>query len=324
MAHWYNIPLLRQVGHASVYFPIRGFLGCLEYLPAPLLKAICPPFGTLARLVDRRHVQVARNNLERAFPELSSTTRETIIRDMFRHFVMTFQDIILMKRYRKTRGMEPFVESFDRDIVEDLKNEGKGLIMVTGHMGNWELAGGALSSVFTLNSISRKFRNPLIRRGMVRFRQSFGQKILYADDGLDPMLDCLKRNECIALLPDKHLNTSRIPVKFFDRYVKAPTGPAMLCLRSGAPILTGGAFRVGKTSRFRIEKESVIRVRSGVRFRAEVERITQAYMTDIENCIRRYPEQWIWFHNRWKKSFSESESDFLPYHQTARRKQPVD
>ena len=314
MARWYRIPVVRQIGHALVYFPIRGLLGLLTWLPGPLLRPTCLGLGKLAYRVDRRHARIARENLQRAFPDRSPEECSQLVSRVYRHFSLMAQDTVLLWRSRGEDVLAKFFDEPDVSVLHALKEEGRGVIMVTGHMGNWEMAGSALATTFQVNGISREFRNPHIRRGMFRVRRAFGQKILFPHHGYDPMIECLKQNESLAVLPDKHLNSSRIPVEFFGRYVKAPSGPALLSLRSGAPILTGGAFRLGETTRFRLECEEVIRPDRKANFKAEIQRLTQAWTSSLETLIRRYPEQWIWFHNRWKKAFTQEQATFRPSH----------
>ncbi|MBN2490172.1 MAG: lysophospholipid acyltransferase family protein [Planctomycetes bacterium] len=171
---------------------------------------------------------------------------------------------------------------------------------MTGHFGNWELAGCALTGVYPINGISRRFRNPLIRRSILRLRRAFGEKVIFAGDGLEPMLACLRRNECIALLPDKRLRAARITVDFFGRRVCVPSSPALLSWRTGAPLLTGGALRIGETPRFQLVHGEPIRPDPTAPKGTEIRRLSQAWTTALEQLIRQHPEQWIWTHNRFK------------------------
>lgn len=302
MAHWYNIPVVRDIGHALIYVPIRSLVAALSCMPRWMIRPICIGLGDTVRFFDRRHTRLALANLKRAFPEKSTEECRGIVREIYRHQSLILQDIVLMWREKGENALERLVESPDLTLVRKLNQEGKGLILVTGHLGNWEVAGNTLSTVFTVNGLSREFTNPHIRRFIYRYRRAFGQKIIYANKGLEPMVECLERNECLALLPDKRLRSSRLQVEFFGRIVKAPTSPAILSWRSGAPILTGASFRIGHSSRFRLESGELIRPDYAVRKGAEIRRMTQAYMSSLEDLIRRQPEQWIWVHDRWKYS----------------------
>lgn len=302
MALWHHIPVVREVGHAAVYYPIRVAFGMFACLPARLLGPGCLAVANLTRWVFFRYTRVARENVERMLPEKTAEEQRAVVRGVFLHFALTMRDMILLWRSRKKADvLAEFVDPADLGPVEDLHREGRGLIQVCGHFGNWEIAGFAIGAIFTVNGLSREFRNPGIRRAILRIRTAFGQKILFPSHGIEPMLACLARNECLALLPDKHLRTSRIVVEFFGQRVYAPSGPAILSWRSGSPILVGGAFRVGESSRFRIEGSALIRPDRTQPKGREIQRITQEYMSGLEALIRRYPEQWIWFHSRWKK-----------------------
>jgi len=302
MAHWYRIPVVKDIGHALIYFPARGLVAALSCLPRSVIRPICIALADTLRFFDRHHTRIALANLKDAFPEKSTEECRTIVREIYRHLSLILQDTVIMWREKGDEVLERLVDSPDLTQVRELSREGKGLILVTGHLGNWEIAGNTLSTIFPVNGLSREFTNPHIRRFIYRYRKAFGQKIVYAKKGLEPMLECLARNECLALLPDKRLRSSRLPVAFFGRIVRAPTSPAILAWRSGAPILTGASFRIGHSSRFRLESGALIRPDHSMRKGAEIRRMTQAYMSSLEDLIRRHPEQWIWVHDRWKYS----------------------
>jgi len=301
MDRWYRTPILRQIGHVATYFPLRAAYGFFACLPSSLMRSACCWVATLIRWVDRTHARCAAANLTHAFPEKTNKERQAIVRGMYRHFALMIRDTILLWRHRNEDLLKTFFEDSDIEPFFELKREGKGLILVTGHLGNWEMAGCAFNSVYQINGFSHEFRNPYIRKSLIRLRATFGQKTIFTTQSMEVILECLRRNECLALLPDKHMKTSRIKVTFFGRHVYAPSGPAILSWRSGAPIFIGAAFRIGLSSRFRLETCPVIRPDLTAVKGAEIRRITQAYMDALEDLIRRHPEQWIWFHNRWKK-----------------------
>ena len=157
---------------------------------------------------------------------------------------------------------------------------------------------------------------------MEEFRETFGQKITYTKKGLLPMVNALKQGEFLALLPDKHLNSNQIPVHFFGSCVKAPSGPAVLSLKTGAPILPVAIARIGEKFQFCLEFGETIRPNPKAKFRSELRRITQAYMSALEQFIQKYPEQWIWWHRRWKKPVEPDEASIEAYHTTHPKKTP--
>ncbi|MBN2490983.1 MAG: hypothetical protein JXQ29_09050 [Planctomycetes bacterium] len=302
MNRWYRTPVLREVGHACVYFPLRAVYGLVALLPAALLRPACLAVAALVHCFDRPHTRIARRNLALVFPELHAAERRALVRRVYRHFALMMRDTILLWQARRKDVLERFFETPDLTTLRALKAEGKGLVLVTGHLGNWELAGCALTGVYQINGISRRFRNPLIRRSILRLRRSFGQNVIFAREGLDAMLACLRRNECLALLPDKRLRAARITVAFFGRRVRVPSTPALLSWRTGAPLLTGGALRIGETPRFRLVHGEPIRPDPTAPKGREIRRLSQAWTTALEQLIRQHPEQWIWTHNRFKQS----------------------
>ncbi|MBN2490173.1 MAG: hypothetical protein JXQ29_04930 [Planctomycetes bacterium] len=113
MNRWYRTPVLREIGHACVYFPLRTVYGLVALLPAALLRPACLALATLIRFFDRPHVRIARRNLALAFPEMQAAERRALVRRVYRHFALMMRDTILLWQARRKDVLERFFEAPD-------------------------------------------------------------------------------------------------------------------------------------------------------------------------------------------------------------------
>lgn len=316
MSRWWKTRRrgLQQLSDAAIYFPSQAALRAIGLLPTSVRRRMLTTLARGAHACDRKRVRTIHDNLAAAFPEMDDAERRAIARGVYRHFSLLIDDTVRFRRLRTPETRRAFATLHEDRLLRELVDAGRPAIVVTGHLGNWEVAAAAASDVVQLHAVAHRPRNPHIQRNLERMRALTGHRILYTDEGIAPIRACLERGEWVAMLPDKHLNSNRVPVEFFGRWVKAPSAPASLAYRTGAPILPAAGFRTGGTPAFSVEHEALIEPDRSAGFRDELRRLTQGYMTGLERLIRRHPEQWIWFHRRWKKILGPDERDMRPYH----------
>ncbi len=316
MSRWWKTRRrgLQQLSDAAIYFPGQAALRGIGLLPGPVRARLLAGLGRAAHACDRKRVQTIHENLVAAFPDMGAEERHAIARGIYRHFALLIDDTVRFRRLRTPEARGGFAALQEDCVLQELVAAGRPAIVVTGHLGNWEVAAAAASDVVQLHAVAHRPRNPHIARNLERMRSLTGHRILYTDEGIAPIRACLERGEWVAMLPDKHLNSNRVPVEFFGRWVKAPSAPASLAYRTGAPILPAAGFRTDGSPRFSVEHDELIEPDRTAGFRDELRRLTQAYMTGLERLIRRHPEQWIWFHRRWKKVLGPDERDMRPHH----------
>ncbi len=189
------------------------------------------------------------------------------------------------------------------DVYGQLLGEGKGLISLTAHIGNWELLAGAMASLgFKGGVIARRIYYEPFNRWVVGLRQAVQVPTIYRDESPRELLKILRNNQIVGILPDQDIESLKsIFVHFLGRPAYTPVAPAKLSLASGAPILPNFLIRTPE-GQYRLVLGEVIRPEafdSPDRDQA-VGQMTQAWMKACEDVIRAYPEQWAWMHNRWK------------------------
>ena len=242
---------------------------------------------------------LALENLAQAFgDELTEDDRRRIVRGVFRHFARFAVEFVIAGRNR-VRIVHRIVDGSELGrAIDRLRKRGKGVILVTAHTGNWELAGIWAASRYPFNVVARRSYYEPFDRVLHRQRFRLGMQTIYRGDSPRNLLRCLRRNEVLAILADQDLkDVEGVFVDFFGRPAYTPTGPVSLAIRTGAPILMAFVLRKGK--RIGIDTQELELARTGDR-KEDLRVNTQRWSRALEEFIRKHPDQWPWFHRRWK------------------------
>lgn len=195
-----------------------------------------------------------------------------------------------------------WVDFSRRAVLDDALSRGKGVMVVSGHFGNWEWMGGGLalsglSSVYVVETQSNK----LVEGWLDRMRQSVGVEVVPIRKAARGLFTALRHNKVVAIMCDQDAGDAGVFVPFFGRLASTPQGPALFHLRTGAPIIFTASPR-DKDGIYRvIFEEMTFPDLTGDRTR-DVEIIMAQITARLEEEIRRHPEQWLWLHRRWKSS----------------------
>ncbi|MGL6097765.1 MAG: lysophospholipid acyltransferase family protein, partial [Fimbriiglobus sp.] len=175
------------------------------------------------------------------------------------------------------------------------------LLVVTGHFGNWEMAGYALGAFgFETFAIARVLDNPHLEQFLKRLRERTGQTVIAKKDDFDRLTTVLRGGGKVATLADQDAGPRGVFVDFFGRPASAHKAVALMAIEFDAPMVVVGVPRVGERMDYRIVCEDVIDPRDFADRPDAVKAITQRYHTALEQAIRRHPEQYFWLHRRWK------------------------
>ena len=185
--------------------------------------------------------------------------------------------------------------------VLDRLLDGGPLIMLTGHFGNWEMA-GYLFGVFGFppNSVARTLDNPHLDRFLRSFRERTGQKLVDKNTGYEQMLDILKTGGVLSFLADQDAGSRGLYVNFFDRPASTHKAIALLAIEYNAPVVVGYARRIGDDFVYEVGCEELIEPSELTGTSDDVRLLTQRFTTALERVVRRDPEQYLWLHRRWK------------------------
>ena len=250
-------------------------------------------FGVRRRDVDR-HLAIA-------FPDRSAEWRRRVAVESYRHLGREGAALLRLARLdreavvRRTR-----VEGLDE--IGRAVESGRGAVVVTGHLGNWEIAGAAVAARgVPLAAVALRQGNPLFDRDVVRTRERLGLEVIYKKDAPSEVLARLREGGAVALVGDQNPIQGGIAADFFGRPANTARGPAVLALRSGAPLFAGAVLRrSGEEPRYHVWIEEIRVERTGD-LRTDTARLVQAYTAWLEEAVRRAPEQYFWQHRRWKE-----------------------
>lgn len=270
-------------------------------LPAKALRPIGRALGMAAYRTQPRYRKVALANLERAFgSEWDQARIEEMARESFRNLGMTLVEFFLrmpritaeeVEREVRFEGQEHFEEAFKR---------GKGVLLITGHYGNWEIMGPRLARAgYKVNAISRTADDPGTERMIEQIRRRSGIHTIPRREAARQGLTVLRKNEILGILLDQNTLEGGVFVPFFGYPASTATGPAVFALKTGAAIVPTFCLREPDGTH-RIKVWPPIYPESTGDRAGDVERLTAEITRIIEKQIRERPELWFWLHNRWK------------------------
>ena len=286
--------------HRAEYAAIRGAVAAMERLSFRRAGAIGERIGRFGYRPLGIRRSVVERQLSAAFPHLDSGEIERIARAAYANLGRTSVETAILPSYSPQQIIELFQEVNGWSIVEDLVSRDRGLIVVTGHLGNWELGGAYLAARgLPVDAVARHMANPLFDRYLTATRQRIGMSVVHDEDAVRRVPRALRAGRAVAFLVDQGaVGLASTWVPFFGRYAKTPRGPAVFALRLGTPIVFGAAVRL-PSGGFQLNFEHVESHDTGDR-EADVDRIVAEYTAVLERWIRRAPEQYFWHHRRWK------------------------
>jgi len=286
--------------HRAEYAALRGAVAAVERLGFGAAGRVGERIGRLGYSPLGIRRDVVRRQISAALPELSEADVERISRDAYGHLGRTSIETAILPSFSASEIVELFESVTGWNVVEERMARGKGLIVVTGHLGNWELGGAYLAARgLPVDAVARHMANPLFDRYLTATRQRIGMTVVHDEDAVRRVPRSLRAGRAVAFLTDQGtIGLASTWVPFFGRYAKTPRGPAVFALRLDAPIVFGAAVRQ-PSGRYALHLEPIEAIATDDR-EADVDRIVADYTRALERWVRRVPEQYFWHHRRWK------------------------
>lgn len=270
-------------------------------LPRPFALRAGLAVGWLAQLILphlRRHAEI---NLRLAFPELDQRARTEIGRGVFRNLGRLLGEISQFPRYN-CNNISSIVAYSGLENYLEAKAQGRGVILLTGHIGAWELSVYAHSIYgHPMSFLARRVDNPLVERLADSYRGRSGNRSIDKKKSAREIIKTLKAGGVVGILAD--LNSTREEGVFCDFFgIQACTtaGIATLALRTGAVVLPGYLVWDERERIHRLHFEKPIAAIDTGNHQEDVIANTAQYAKTLESIIRRYPDQWLWIHRRWR------------------------
>jgi Kdo2-lipid IVA lauroyltransferase/acyltransferase len=277
-----------------------GALALLDALPQGAAYAIGAGIGRLAHRLDRRHREIARENLARAFPETPAAEIDRLLRRVFDHLGCIGVDVARSHRILRPGAAARIpIDGFDR--IQAARARGKGVLVITAHIGPWELLPLVASQRYEpLSSVARPMDNPWIDDRMTAMRERGGNRVIRKRDAGQAILQAMRRGETVGILIDQHIREEEgVVVPFFGRPASTVFAPALLAMRAGAAVIPAGLLREGP-GRYRIRVWPEVALQRSGNLQVDLAENTARFTAAIETMIREHPEQWFWVHRRWK------------------------
>ena len=277
------------------------FLKIMGVLPRPLARAFAIGIAQLVYMLHFRLRQVGMRNLEMVFPEKSLGERRRILRGVFTSLGRQLAELCQFPRYT--------VQNVDDVVVYDgLENyerayaRGKGVLFLTAHFGGWELSAFAHSlHGHWLHVVMRPMDNLYLDRLLQSYRTMHGNKVVPKDDFVRGLLAAMRAGETVGILMDTNMTPPQgVFVDFFGIPACTASGLARIALRTDSAVVPGFTIWDEALGKYRLRFDPAIElVRTGD-LEADIVANTQKFTKVIEDYVRRYPQQWLWVHRRWK------------------------
>jgi KDO2-lipid IV(A) lauroyltransferase len=270
-------------------------------LPRPAAIKAGQMVGLLARLLLQHLRHAAEVNLRLAFPDLDRRERRRILHGVFRNLGRLLGEVSQFPRLNRENISQLVVyEGLEHFLAAEAR--GRGVILLTGHIGAWELSVYAHSIYgHPMSFLARRVDNPLIERLAESYRARYGNRSIDKRGSVREVLKTLKGGGVVGILAD--LNTSReegVFCDFFGVPACSTVGVATLALRTGAVVLPGYIVWDEAARIHRLCFEPPIETISTGNQKEDVVANTARYVKTLENIVRRYPDQWLWIHRRWR------------------------
>jgi KDO2-lipid IV(A) lauroyltransferase len=283
------------------YWLVLSVVRGLGLMPRALSRLVAEALAILVYLGLGRLRRVGECNLSLALPELPHNEKKQILRGVYRHLAWQMVEFCRMPGYTpentratiRTEGLEHYLAARAR---------GRGVLVLTGHLGAWELSSYYHSLMgYPMGMVIRRLDNRLLDEYVNGIRCLHGNKVLHKDDFARGLLIAMRGGETVGILMDTNMTPPQgVFVPFFGRMACTASGLARVALRTGAAVLPG--FMLWEPS----EKKYVLHFGPEIEFarsadaEADVLAATAQCNQVLEAWIRRYPDQWLWIHRRWK------------------------
>jgi len=286
-----------RLEYALVWCVVKG----IGLLPRPIARALGMTLGQLVYLLHSKLRRVGLRNLTLAFPDLPDSQRKKILRGVFTSLGRQLAEVCLFPRYTRDNVSEVVIydgfENFDRAFAR-----GKGVLFLTAHLGGWELSAFAHSLYgHPLSFLMRPLDNPYLDRMMRDYRTLHGNQTINKDDPTRGLLRALKAGRVVGFLMDTNMTPPQgIFVDYFGIPACTASGLARMALRTDAAVVPGFTLWNPRLRKYKLRFDPALTlIRTGDQ-EADIVANTQLFTKVIEDFVRRYPDQWLWVHRRWK------------------------
>ena len=285
-----------------VYVALRLVSMVLHSFPVAANLRTAKLIGSMMYHIDRRHRERALGNLRRSFPGMSERRRERLALRSHQDLVMLAVEVLFTTRLIRLDTWAKYIDLHNfREVVSLMLRKEQGLIMLTGHYGNWEILGYLLATLgFNTTSVARPLDNPYVNDWVLGVRERQGQRIIDKSGATSEVIDVLGRKGVVGFIADQNAGSKGIFVDFFGRKASTYKSIGLIAMQFEVPVVVGYARRDGTKFHFTVGVQDIIYPKDWQDQPDPLRYITQRYTTALEEVVRAEPGQYLWVHRRWK------------------------
>jgi len=293
--------MLLRLRHLAEYAGLRFGLLLADHLPLAVAEGLAVRLANAGFLLHRRRRRIASENILRAGITTDPAKAHSIAKASFSHFaVLVLESLRSSSVLRQDTWKNHVQLEVAPETQAILDTPEKGAILVSAHLGNWEVAAQLISFMKPVVGITSNMNNPYTDK-LMKKRKPRNQFRLTPkrDADMGRLITVIKKGEILALMADQYARKGGMMIDFFGTPASTHTSPAMLHLVTGVPIIFGYCIRTGRMSYRMVAKPPIIREATGKR-KEDVRAILLQLTSEMENAIRETPSQYLWAHRRWR------------------------
>lgn len=288
------------------YYLFRFFERCFLFLPLSFQKAIVMTIAKLAFLIDAKHKKIIKANLDLTIKdEISAETYDSILKYCHKNLALVLLQV-LRSSSLSIQDLDEAVTFENRHYIDDAIKEGKKIIIISAHYGNWELGATAVGAlIHPITSIHKKMNNRYFDDYLMKSRTKFNMTMVEKRGAIKHLVKALKNNQIITMMIDQNVNPKDgIYVDFLGAKATQTAAPAFLARKFDAliiPILIHTSPEKENVISF---LEPIITAKTDDEEKDILES-TQAQADMLARVIKEHPEPWFWCHKRWKSAYED-------------------
>ena len=289
------------MGYRLQYWLVALFVRAVGMLPRPLAHGAGVLVGGMVYYLHPRLRRAGLRNLELAFPKSSPSERRKILRGVYVSLGRLLGEVCLFPAYTRTNASEIAVyQGFEN--FEAAEKRGKGVLLLTAHLGGWEV-GSFFHSLegHPMQIVVRPLDNPYVDALVTYYRGLHGNTMIGKQEFARGLLAAMRSNQTVGILMDTNMTPPQgVFVDFFGLRACTASGLARIALHTDAAVVPAFTIWDPVLRKYRVEFDRAVElVRTGNE-EADAVANTAKFTRVIEDYIRRYPDQWLWVHRRWK------------------------
>ena len=290
------------IRNLAEYLPARLAASVINCFPPERNLSTCDLLARAYSIAAPRHTRRAMTHLQASFPEWDQPRLQRTAHESIRYlFQLAMVDAMTLDRSIRPCNWHRRIDLAGvGDAMELIASDGP-LLLLTGHCGNWELLGYALSVMgYPMHALARPLDNPLLNHWLLGIRQAWGLRVLTKWGATPEMQRIIQEGGRLGFIADQNAGDSGVFVPFFGRLASAYKSIALLAMHHDVPIIVATARRQGQTMKYELVVGDIIRPADWADQEDPLYYVTARYTHALENLIRQCPAQYLWMHRRWK------------------------